>query len=201
VRMEVEESARDRLFRIVESQHGVFTTKQAVDAGYERKAHTHHVNAGNWIREYRGVYRLAHYHIDEEAEYVIWSLWSRNRGEIPQGVYSHETALSLYELSDVNPAKVHMTIPSSFRRNSEIPAHIVLHKAKLADSEIEQREGYALTRPLRTIFDLSVVETISRDLVGQAIVQALERGLITQKERKSALASIVVPEWTKKMFE
>ena len=55
--MEVGESPRDRLFRIVESQHGVFTTKQAVDAGYERKAHTHHVNAGNWIREYRGIYK------------------------------------------------------------------------------------------------------------------------------------------------
>ena len=199
--MKVKESARDRIFKVVESQHGVFTTKQAVDAGYERKTHTYHVGAGNWIREYRGIYRLAHYHIDDEAEYVIWSLWSRNRGEIPQAVYSHETALSLYELSDVNPSKLHMTVPRAFRRNSEIPAHLVLHKGELDDAEIEQREGYSLTMPLRTVLDLSSVETVSRDLVEQAIIQALDRGLITQKERKAVLASSAVPEWTKSMFE
>jgi len=194
-------TARDRLFKMAESQHGVFTTKQALDAGYERKAHTHHVSAGNWIREHRGVYRLAHYHVDEESEFVIWSLWSRNRGEIPQGVYSHETALSIYDLSDVNPSKLHMTVPRSFRRNSEIPAHLVLHKGELVDVEIENREGFSLTTPLRTVHDLCRAESVSRDLVEQAITEALDRGLITRKERKVALTSSVFPGWAQKMFD
>lgn len=32
---------------------------------------------------------------------------------------SHATALSLYDLSDVNPAKLHMTVPTGFRRPSK----------------------------------------------------------------------------------
>jgi predicted transcriptional regulator of viral defense system len=44
-----------------------------------------------------------------------------------QGAYSHQTALSLYELSELNPAKLHMAIPAHFRRNSEISGILVLH--------------------------------------------------------------------------
>jgi predicted transcriptional regulator of viral defense system len=44
-------------------------------------------------------------------------------------VYSHHTALSLYDLSDLNPSKLHMTVPMDFRRNSEIPGILVLHFA------------------------------------------------------------------------
>jgi predicted transcriptional regulator of viral defense system len=79
------------------------------------------VKVGNWIREYRGIYRLALFPMAEHPDLVKWALWSRNRNEAPEGVYSHRTALSLYELSDLNPAKLHMTVPAHFRRNSEIP--------------------------------------------------------------------------------
>jgi hypothetical protein len=39
----------------------------------------------------------------------------------PVGVFSHHTALSLHELSDVNPSKLEITVPSSFRRGVAIP--------------------------------------------------------------------------------
>jgi len=42
---------------------------------------------------------------------MLWYLWSQNRQEIPKGVYSHNTALSLHELSDLMPSKLHMTAP------------------------------------------------------------------------------------------
>ncbi|MCP5536122.1 MAG: type IV toxin-antitoxin system AbiEi family antitoxin domain-containing protein [Akkermansiaceae bacterium] len=42
---------RDKLFEVVESQHGIFTTKQAVDAGYDRNTHAYQVRIGYWIRE------------------------------------------------------------------------------------------------------------------------------------------------------
>ena len=121
----------DRLFEIAEAQHGLFTTKQAKQAGYSEKAQYYHARAGNWIRDHRGIYRLARYPRSEWADLMLWQLWSRNREDVPQGVYSHETALSLYELSDVMPARLHMTVPHRFDRSAEIPSVLFLHRAHL----------------------------------------------------------------------
>ncbi|HYI96135.1 MAG TPA: hypothetical protein VEX68_21505 [Bryobacteraceae bacterium] len=33
---------------------------------------------------------------------------------VMEGVYSHQTARILYELSDLNPAKLHLTVPPAF---------------------------------------------------------------------------------------
>ena len=124
--------AQRRLFEIAEAQQGFFTTKQAKAAGFAENTHSYHVKVRNWIREYRGIYRLALFPMAEHPDRVKWALWSRNRNEAPEGVYSHQTALSLYELSDLNPAKLHMTVPAHFRRNSEIPGILGLHYADLA---------------------------------------------------------------------
>src|ERR1700685_1522887 len=113
--------AAKRLYEIAEGQQGFFTTKQAKAAGFAENTHPYHVQAGNWIREHRGIYRLALFPGAERADLVLWALWSRNRKEEVEGVYSHHTALGLYDLSDLNPAKLHMTVPTDFRRNSEIP--------------------------------------------------------------------------------
>ena len=48
-----------RLYQIAERQRGLFTSKQAVSAGFSHSTHGHHVRAGNWVRAHRGIYRLA----------------------------------------------------------------------------------------------------------------------------------------------
>ena len=146
--------ASSRLFDLAEQQQGFFTTKQAKAAGFAENTHPYHVHAGNWIREHRGIYRLALFPTPDRPDLVLWSLWSRNRKEEVDGVYSHQTALSLHELSDLNPAKLHMTVPTNFRRNSDIPGIVVLHYRDLLKSEIQAGPGYKYTRPLRTILDL-----------------------------------------------
>ena len=42
------------LMRIAQEQQGYFTTKQAIEAGYEDNTHPYHVRAGNWERVRRG---------------------------------------------------------------------------------------------------------------------------------------------------
>lgn len=78
-----------RLYQIASEQDGYFTTKQAIKAGYDTNIHPYHVKTGNWIREHRGIYRLANYPIEERPDLMQWYLWSRNRNEEPQGIYSH----------------------------------------------------------------------------------------------------------------
>ena len=141
----------EQLFAFAESQDGYFTMAQALEAGFARSTHSYHVKAGNWLREHRGIYRLRQYPQTENGHLVLWSLWSRDRHGEPQGVYSHATALALRDLSDANPSKLHMTVPPGFRRNSETPAVLVLHKARLDPHEVIRERGYSITTAMRTI--------------------------------------------------
>jgi predicted transcriptional regulator of viral defense system len=113
---------------------------------------------------------------------MLWYLWSQNRKEIPEGTYSHETALSLHELSDIMPSKLHMTVPKHFRRNSLIPEILVLHRANLNEGDVQDAHGVKVTRPLRTILDLLETGRVDKNQIGQAIDEALRRGLISKKQ-------------------
>ena len=190
--------ATRRLFEVAEQQQGFFTTKQAKAAGFAENTHPYHVRVGNWIREYRGIYRLSLFPMADRPDLVLWALWSRNRDEEVEGVYSHHTALSLYDLSDLNPAKLHMTVPTKFRRNSKFPGILVLHHADLPETDIQMAQGFKFTRPLRTILDLIEAGTVERSFVRQALQQAVDRGLITRHQirntRMSGLARKIMEE-------
>ena len=175
------EAAR-RLLEIAQSQQGFFTTKQAIRTGFAEKVHAYHVNAGNWIREHRGIYRLSDFSTAERPDLMLWYLWSQNRREIPKGVYSHNTALSLHELSDLMPSKLHMTVPKDFRRSSAIPEILVLHRAHLESSDVQEIHGVRVTRPLRTIVDLLRSENVDRSQLKLAVDEAIRRGLIARRE-------------------
>src|ERR1700675_2142460 len=178
--------ASRRLFEFAEQQQGFFTTKQAKTAGFAENTHPYHVHVGNWIREHRGIYRLALFPAADRPDLVLWALWSRNRNEEVEGVYSHHTALNLYDLSDLSPAKLHMTVPVDFRRNSEIPGILVLHYADLPASDVQTAQGIKFTRPLRTILDLIEAGTVEQRFIRQALRQAVDRGLITRQQIRNA---------------
>ena len=179
------ESSRN-LYEMAEPQYGFFTTKQAKNAGYDESKHAYHVRAGNWVRECRGVYRLRNFPSPERPDLILWFLWSRDRNDVPQGAYSHQTALSLYDLSDINPAKLHMTVPKRFRRNSAIPKVLVLHKADLAADDSQDIFGVRATTPLRTISALIKEGKTDRTILKQAITEGLARGLVTRRQIERA---------------
>jgi len=186
-----------RLYETAEAQQGFFTTKQAKAAGFAENTHPYHVQAGNWIREHRGIYRLVLFPQTDHPDLALWFLWSRNRKEEAEGVYSHQTALSLHDLSDVNPARLHMTVPPKFRRNSEIPGILLLHRGVVPPQDIQVAQGFQFTRPLRTIVDVVEAGTVERGFVRQAIRQAFDRGLITRSDLRKAELSDPV----KKLFD
>jgi predicted transcriptional regulator of viral defense system len=183
-------TSTDRLFQTASEQQGYFTTFQAIAAGFQDATHPYHVRRGDWVREWRGIYRIARYPRTETGQYALWALWSRNRKGVPQGVYSHETALSLFDLSDIMPGKLHMTVPPAFRRHSEIPGVIVLHRGLLAPEEIEEREGYKVTRPARTIIDLIANESVSIDIVRQAFKESKQRGMVRTADIQRRMTSV-----------
>ena len=175
-------SKKDTLFQIADSQPGYFTSLQAEECGYARSHFQQYIHSGEWSRELRGIYRLARYPVTERPDLVAWALWSRTKGGHVQGVWSHETALDVYELSDNMPSKMHMTVPSSFRKRSLIPSQLVLHYANLKEQEMRTQQGYLITTPLRTLVDVTEEGALSYDLLLQAVTEALERGIVIKKE-------------------
>jgi predicted transcriptional regulator of viral defense system len=183
VRRDPQENAQ-ALYRIAASQGGYFSAAQAREAGYTYRQQHYHRSRGNWLPIDRGVFRLRDFPPSEREDLIRWSLWSRDQKGVPQAVVSHETALTVHELSDVMPERVHLTVPKGFRKR--VPAGCVLHVASLTEEETEPRAGYSVTTPLRTLLDLAD-SALSQEHLNVAVKEALERGLVRRSLLQSAL--------------
>lgn len=172
-----------RLYEFASAQGGYFTSTQAREAGYAYSQMDYHVKRGTWEKIDRGIYRLRDYPASEREDLIHLTLWSHNREGAAQAVASHETALAIHGLSDVMPARIHLTVPPEFRKES--PPHTVLHKARLEMEAIEPREGYYVTRPLRTLLDVAD-SALSQEHINQAVRDALVKGMV----RRSVLTSV-----------
>lgn len=154
-------------------QAGYFTAAQAKELGYSYQAQKYHVDAGNWVRVDRGVFRLMDWPQGPDDEWIRWSLWSSGRG-----VVSHESALNAYDLSDVSPTKIHLTVPVGFHAKDDF---VVTHVAELAEDDIETRQGWRITSPLRTLLDVASGE-LSQEHIDAAVADAIEQGLTSRRE-------------------
>lgn len=172
----------EALYAIASGQQGYFTAGQAEKAGYRDNTHGYHVRTREWVREGRGIYRLTRFPESPEGEWVRWSLWSRNRQDQVQAILSHQTALAIYELTDEMPAKVHLTVPPTFRRALTTPSILQLHRTLVAPSDREVRAGYVITKPLRTLLDLWQEGKVLPTTLVQACHEAMRQGLISRSE-------------------
>ncbi len=177
-------SAATRLFEIAEQQAGYFTAAQALEAGYSYASQSYHHKAGNWVRDGWGIYRLARYPETNDDDVIRLMLWSRDRAGEPQAVLSHDSALHAFGLSDVLPSKHHLTVPKGFRKRA--PPGVVLHKEELPPEDIEGRDGYRITTPLRTLLD-AACSSMSPEHVETATRQALEKGLVRRRALEERL--------------
>lgn len=172
------------LAALAHEQGGYFTTKQAKEAGYGYKHLDYHETAGNFERVAHGLYRLPTVPAAAHDDLIRLTFWSRNQKDEPQAVVSHDSALVLHELTDLLPRETHLTVPRTFRKPA--PNGCVLHKATLDTNEIEEREGYRVTTPLRTLLD-AAAGGVSQEQLDSAVRDALARGLV----RRTALEAAV----------
>jgi hypothetical protein len=62
----------------------------------------------------------------------------------------------------------------------------VLHKAALEPGESEERAGFRVTTPLRTLLD-AAAGGVSLEQLGKAVTEALARGLVRRGALEAAL--------------
>jgi predicted transcriptional regulator of viral defense system len=167
---------RQALFDVASEQYGYFTTDQAARCGYAPDMLSYHVKRGTFQRVYRGVYRLRDYpSAPHEHVAAAWLAIGKN-----SAVVSHESALDLWDLSDVVPTAVHLTVPRPLRSlGNRPPPGVVVHTTvrPWSDDEVRNHEGIRLTSPERTVLDAAEAGT-QPEQVEMAVAQALRRGWI-----------------------
>ena len=175
------------LFSIALGQGGYFTAKQAREAGYGYPHLDYHVSTGTFERVDHGLYRMANIPPGADDDLVRWTLWSRNQKDEPQAVVSHESALVHHGLSELLPDRLHFTVPPKFRKVP--PVGCVLHKSSLGPKDTEERAGFRVTTPLRTLVDVAT-SGVSREQFGQAVADAISRGLVRRTQLEAALKRV-----------
>jgi predicted transcriptional regulator of viral defense system len=166
------------LYEVALKQGGHFTTRQAKTAGFQESTHPYHVRQGNWIRVHRGLYRLAVFPQTRLGQLIGWRLWSRDRKQIPQGVFSHLTALELHRLITSTEVGIFMTVPTSFRRTSKTPAALVLYKSSLQPQEVVEAEGIVVTSLKRTLNDIAESKLLPTAQFVSVLEQVATLGLV-----------------------
>ena len=173
----------DRLFEIAVGQDGHVTTKQAAEAGYSSQLLLKYLHNGRLARVRRGVYRLVHFPATEHEDLATVWLWSDR-----VGVFSHETALFLHNLSDVLPRRINLTLPAAWaKRRLRVPKGVVLHHRDVPKNDRVELGVLPVTNVLRTLMDC-VDAHVSPELVDAAVKQARSRNLISKDDVKTIRA-------------
>lgn len=175
----------DILFERAFDQHGFVTADDARVLGVDRQRLVDMERRGTLERVARGLYRfkaIPHGDRDQLMEAVLWPRRTR-------GVLSHATALDLHDLCDINPVKIHITVPRRYRINREAPAVYAIHHRDLEDADRAVLDGLPTVTPRRAILD-AIEAHVDPKLVEQAVDTARRRGLV-RKESLSALEARV----------
>lgn len=156
-------------------QYGFVTTRDAHCLGVPVVEMGKLAARGKLKRFAYGLYRFPEWPAGSRDHLMEAVLWARD----PAAVLSHETALDAYELSDVNPDRVHITIPRRVKamRRTEMPAAYVVHHEDLTPAERTFWEQIPMVTAA-TAINQCILGGLRSDLVRQAIEQAQARGLI-----------------------
>jgi predicted transcriptional regulator of viral defense system len=165
----------DQLLDLAFDQYGYVTSNDARAAGVDPRRLVEMERRGSLVRVAHGLYRfpvVPTSDLDRMMEAVLWP-------RVPAAI-SHESALDLHELCDVNPLRIHITVPAEFRLWRTPPRELVLHRRDLG-GDLVRHEGIPVVTPLRAIRD-GIEQHLGARLIDQAIETARRRGLVTPAE-------------------
>lgn len=169
------------LLALAEENDGLVTASRARAIGIVDSVLARLTQRRKLERVARGVYRIPYFPADRLSQYREAVLWARASQGPEQVALSHETALGVYGISDVNPARVHLTVPKNARLRRQKPKWIVIHRGELSPSDVTTHEGLPVTTVAKSVLD--VMETTGRlGLARQAIKDARKESFISAAE-------------------
>ena len=172
----------EAISRLAASQHGCFSRPQVHDAGMTDRMIASRVASGRWLRVEAGVYRIAGVPVTWKQRALAACMVSG-----PGAVVSHRSAAVLWGVSGFRPGAIDITVPPG-RSNRNALARV--HRSAVDGT---RRDGIPITRPARTVQDLSGV--VGADLLEEAVDDMLCRRLCRLDElrggRSRALRAVL----------
>lgn len=166
---------------LASEQAGHFTTAQAKTLGWSARHLSYHARVGNVRRVYHGVYRFRDYPFTPHEEIVAACLAVGKETT----VVSHESALTLWELTDLIPDAIHLMVPRKQRNLPKLPG-VRFHTAtrRLREGEVWPIEAFKATSPQRTLLDVATAgQSPEHVIIG--IRQARAKGWISESRLRT----------------
>jgi predicted transcriptional regulator of viral defense system len=176
-------SRLNELLPLAEQNDGLVTANQARAIGILDSVLSRLTQREKLERVARGVYRIPHYPANRLSQYREALLWARASHGPENIALSHETALAVYGISDMNPSQVHITVPKGARLRRQRPKWIVIHRGDLPPTDVTTHEGLPVTTVAKSVLHVAN-ETGRFGLARQAIKDARKEGYISAAEAK-----------------
>lgn len=181
----------NKLAEIAADRYGFVTISDAETIGVDPRRLQEMARRGQLEHPLNSVYRVPLIPVTPLDPYMQATLWPRGA----RGVISHSSALGLYELGDVNPAKIEITVPQAHRPRREIPRLYVVHREHLRPDEITAFEGIPTVTAAKAIHQAHDGH-LGAGLIRQAIDEARNRGLIKRQDVDELNRSFHRPDTT-----
>ncbi|MQB01995.1 MAG: hypothetical protein GEU78_17325 [Actinobacteria bacterium] len=176
--MTIKPLARDELWETATTQLGFVTAQQAAEMGIGKGTLQMLVHRGTLTRVAHGVYRFPQYPVGQYDGHMLAVLWTR----APEACLSHETALDAYDISDVNPNRIHVTVRKQRRLRRAGGEDYEIHYEELAPAQIGWWQEIPTVTPSTAIAQCIAYGTPTY-LLRQAIERGHAQGYLTTVER------------------
>ena len=154
--------------------------EDARGVGYAANSVAQMARRGRLERVSQGVYRIAFLPAGALGSYMEAALWPVG----VKGVLSHATALDLWDVSDINPSKVHITVPRAHRSGREVPSGYVIHREDLPEEDIAAIEGIPVVTLARAREQCAAAH-IGLDLLEQPVRTGHAHGLLNAAQAEA----------------
>jgi len=164
--------AEQAILALARRQHGAITRGQAIRLGMSSPAIGRRISAGEWVRVFQGVYRLA-------AAQPTWEQTAMAACLVagPGAAASHRSAATLLGMPGV-PRWPEVTV--AYPRSVSVEGVIAHQSRILPPEDIGKLKGIPVTTAARTIVDLARIYPATK--VGRMLDHALARRLVTRAE-------------------
>jgi predicted transcriptional regulator of viral defense system len=157
----------ERLREVALDQHGFVTTAQAAEEGVSHAELSTMVARDRLERVTHGVYRVPQVAETEFDQYQLAVLWTG----APEACLSHDTALAAWEVSDINPDRIHLTVARHRRIRRAGGGLYVVHHQDLDTKQITWWQGIPTVK-VPTAIAQCIVSGVPTYLIRQALDRA-----------------------------